>query len=59
MATKTEQPDSPKIYPPRFPLDSHDIDPENMAEHEGVIEEQVAPTTPPAGEESDDEPKQG
>jgi hypothetical protein len=59
MAKKSEKPDPPKILPPSFPLDSHDVDPENIGEHEGATEEQVAPTTPPAGPEFDDEPKQG
>jgi hypothetical protein len=34
-----------------------DTDPKNS--HEGATENQVAPTTPPAGPAFDDEPKQG
>jgi hypothetical protein len=45
--------------PPQKPKESHDMGHEQMGEHEGATEEQVAPTTPPTGPAFDDEPKQG
>jgi hypothetical protein len=45
--------------PPQRPKESHDIDPENMGEHEGATEEQVSDTPAPAGPAFEDEPKQG
>jgi hypothetical protein len=51
----------PEVYGPdidRKPdVERSDMDPEDA--HEGATEDQVEPTTPPAGPAFDDEPKQG
>jgi len=44
---------------PSNPKTAHDIDPENMGEHEGATEEEVSETPAPAGPAFEDEPKQG
>jgi len=55
---KNDQNPSPAA-PPQTPKTAHDIDPENMGEHEGATEDEVSDTPAPAGPAFDDEPKQG
>jgi hypothetical protein len=55
---KNDQNPSPAA-PPETPKTAHDIDPENMGEHEGATEDEVSDTPAPAGPAFDDEPKQG
>ena len=45
--------------PPQIPQKSHDMNHEQMGEHEGATEEQVSDTPAPAGPAFTDEPKQG
>jgi hypothetical protein len=49
----------PKVVPPKNPMDSHDIETENIGQHEGATEDEVSDTPAPAGPDFDDEPKQG
>jgi hypothetical protein len=54
---KNDKNESPEM--PHTPKTAHDIDPENMGEHEGATEDQVSDTPAPAGGAFEDDPKQG
>jgi hypothetical protein len=41
------------------PKESHDMDHENMGEHEGATEDEVSDVPAPAGTAFEDEPRQG
>jgi hypothetical protein len=57
MANNEKNPSPPTPAPNHKA--AHDIDPENMGEHEGATESEVSETPAPAGSDFDDEPRQG
>jgi hypothetical protein len=57
MAKNDKNPSPPAPTP--NPDAAHDLDPENMGEHEGATEDEVSETPAPAGPAFDDEPRQG
>jgi hypothetical protein len=55
----TNDKNQPPTVPHNTPQESHDMDHEQMGEHEGATEDEVSDTPAPAGPAFDDEPKQG
>jgi len=56
--TDNDKTPTPKV-PHKTPRESHDMDHDQMGEHEGATEEEVTDIPAPAGSAFKDEPKQG